>query len=162
MDDADYTGLIGDLHQDREPPEWPMYSYSRPAYLFWNGFANALRERGLSDAQIRVELQSKGTRWLLDARSNHNRKGTGDRSQDGSILGPAPVPYLEDRAMLVYLVTVHSQHLGDCLQLVTIDRQKAEAEAARCFRTCGRVSVRLWDAEKGEQDRKYALDLEGR
>lgn len=53
---------------DFEPfgDKWPMYSFDRPAYLFWNGVANYLRNAGYSDKEIREELQSKSVRWMLD------------------------------------------------------------------------------------------------
>lgn len=63
----DYTGKMGRLyppHDDK--PEWPMYSYERPAWNFWNGVANGLRDMGYSDEQIKGILQSKAARWLLD------------------------------------------------------------------------------------------------
>jgi hypothetical protein len=63
----DITGKIGDLYPAREEAEVPMYSYSRPAYLFWQGFYEALRKRGLTDDQALTEMQSKGARWLLDS-----------------------------------------------------------------------------------------------
>ena len=62
--ELDITGKIGPLAPSNS--EWPMYSFSQPAYMFWNGFAKELAERGLSQEQIKVELQSKGVRWMLD------------------------------------------------------------------------------------------------
>lgn len=63
--DADYTGKMCDLNP--QTGDWPMYSFNNAAHSFWNGFANALRERGLTDEQIKDELQSKGVRWVLDS-----------------------------------------------------------------------------------------------
>lgn len=48
------------------PEPVPMYSYSRPAADLWRGFAAGLLARGFTPAQVTAELQSKGTRWLLD------------------------------------------------------------------------------------------------
>lgn len=63
MTQQDYTALIGPLNSDKE---WPMYSYERPAYMFWNAIANTLRTRGWSDEEIKEWLQSKEPRWMLD------------------------------------------------------------------------------------------------
>jgi hypothetical protein len=68
--DVDFTGKMGDRFPSEHPPEWPMYSFSRAAYLFWNGFANGLIARGLTEQQVQDELQSKGVRWLLDQRGD--------------------------------------------------------------------------------------------
>jgi hypothetical protein len=66
-EDTDYTALIGPMYPETlAAAQWPMYSFPGPSFSFWNGFANALRERGLTDDQIKAELQSKGTRWILD------------------------------------------------------------------------------------------------
>jgi hypothetical protein len=64
--DEDFTGKLGPLYRSEEVPEWPMYSFSRVAYEFWNGFANGLLDRGLTEDEVKDELQSKGVRWLLD------------------------------------------------------------------------------------------------
>ena len=61
----DYTGRMGDLFTSQER-EWPMYSYSRPASIFWNAVANAMRDAGKSDKQIQEFLQSRDPRYLLD------------------------------------------------------------------------------------------------
>jgi predicted transcriptional regulator len=62
----DITGEIGPLWQSSEAPEWPMYSYARPASILWNAIANELHARGWSEAQIKEWLQSKEPRWALD------------------------------------------------------------------------------------------------
>lgn len=62
----DCTGLIGDLYPSTEKPEWPMYSYSRPAYVLWNAIAGELNRLGWTDDEIREWLQSKHPRWALD------------------------------------------------------------------------------------------------
>ena len=66
----DYTGLIGPMfgHMPQRDPEWPMYSYERPAWQLWDAVANALSERGWTDAQIKSWLQSKSPRYALDDR----------------------------------------------------------------------------------------------
>ncbi len=62
----DITGEIGAQYSS-DDYEYPMYSYSRPAYNFWNGFYNGLRKRGLTKEQAISEMQSKGVRWMLDS-----------------------------------------------------------------------------------------------
>ena len=65
----DYTGKMGPLWPDmwvKNPPEWPMYSYERPASILWDAIANELHERGWSDDKIGGWLRSKGPRWALD------------------------------------------------------------------------------------------------
>ena len=62
----DCTTLIGPLHGADKEPEWPMYSYERPAYMLWNAIAGQLNKRGWSDEEIKAWLQSKETRWALD------------------------------------------------------------------------------------------------
>jgi hypothetical protein len=47
--------------------ETKMFSFAAPSHAFWRGFAEGLLERGLTMSQVIDELQSKGTRWLLDA-----------------------------------------------------------------------------------------------
>lgn len=61
----DCTGLIGDLYASGKP-EWPMYSFSRPAHILWNAIAAELNKNGWTDEEIRDWLQSKRTRWALD------------------------------------------------------------------------------------------------
>lgn len=62
----DCTGLIGPLFQSKEKCEWPMYSFDRPASIFWNAVAGGLNKRGWTDEQIKTWLQSKNPRWALD------------------------------------------------------------------------------------------------
>lgn len=65
----DITGKIGNLfHSHETPPEWPMYSYSRPAYMLWNAIANGLIAKGWTEEQIKEWMQSKETRWALDGK----------------------------------------------------------------------------------------------
>ena len=68
--DYDCTGKIGPSGGQTnclgELPEWPMYSYERPAYILWNAIAQNLHRRGWTDSQIKEWLQSKNTRWALD------------------------------------------------------------------------------------------------
>jgi hypothetical protein len=79
--DEDFTGKLGPLYRSEEVPEWPMYSFSRVAYEFWNGFANGLLDRGLTEDEVKDELQSKGVRWLLDQHGdNLESLGGGGRS----------------------------------------------------------------------------------
>ncbi len=61
---TDYTGKVGALHHIEN--EWPMYSFTAPAYNFWNGVANELERRGMSQKAIKEFLQSKDTRWMMD------------------------------------------------------------------------------------------------
>ena len=63
----DITGKIGELYPDTKEPEWPMYSYGRPARLFWNGIAIALDKRGWSEEQVKTFLQSINARHWLDS-----------------------------------------------------------------------------------------------
>jgi hypothetical protein len=60
----DCTGHIGQLF--KSDCDWPMYSFDRPAYIFWNAFAKTFHDAGWSDDKIRDWLQSKEPRWLLD------------------------------------------------------------------------------------------------
>lgn len=62
----DITGKIGPLFRDPESPEIGFYSYSRAAYLFWQGFYEGLLQRGLTHQQAIEEMCSKGTRWMFD------------------------------------------------------------------------------------------------
>jgi hypothetical protein len=65
MTDLDITGKIGDLFP-AQSPEWPMYSYSRPAGILWNSIADTLHKNGWTEEQIQVWLKSRDTRWALD------------------------------------------------------------------------------------------------
>jgi hypothetical protein len=62
----DITDRIGPLYTSDKEPQWPMYSYSRPAYLLWNAIANQLHAQGWTIDEIQTWLQSKQTRWALD------------------------------------------------------------------------------------------------
>jgi len=68
----DITGKIGDLFPS-EKPEWPMYSYSRPAYLFWQGVADEMFANGATPDQVREFLSSKTVRHMLDAHGDEAR-----------------------------------------------------------------------------------------
>lgn len=57
LESFDMTGKIADAG---------MYSYERPASLFWNGFAAALIGAGYSEAEVEDILRSKLMRWNLD------------------------------------------------------------------------------------------------
>jgi hypothetical protein len=60
----DCTGHIGQLF--KSDCEWPMYSFDRPSYIFWNAVAKTFHGAGWSDDQIREWLQSKDPRYALD------------------------------------------------------------------------------------------------
>jgi hypothetical protein len=63
----DITDRIGPLQvRIHEEPEWPMYSYERPAWMLWNAIASGLHQRGWTDDEIKEWLQSKEPRWALD------------------------------------------------------------------------------------------------
>jgi len=78
----DYTGKFCDLHPSTGR-EWPMYSYERPAWDFWNGFANGLKDQGFSEAEIEEWLKSKLARWLLD-QNGHKLYDLGYELSQGS------------------------------------------------------------------------------
>ena len=58
---------------------YPIASYDRPAYNFWNGVAQALEERGYTNEEIILILQSKAVRHLLD-RMDHEILQLGRKS----------------------------------------------------------------------------------
>ena len=62
----DITGKIGPSSATFSNPEWPMYSYERPACILWNAIANGLIAKGWSEYQLKKWLQSKDTRYALD------------------------------------------------------------------------------------------------
>lgn len=62
----DITSSIGELFPSSEPVKYTMYSYSRPAYLFWQGFYAGLRKNGATHKQAIAVLQSKAARHMLD------------------------------------------------------------------------------------------------
>jgi hypothetical protein len=51
---------------ERQDPEWPMFSFERPATILWDAIANGLHKRGWSEAEIKEWMQSKDPRWALD------------------------------------------------------------------------------------------------
>lgn len=51
-----------------EVSEIGMYSYDRPAWVFWNAFANRLMKMGYSQEDALEILKSKHTRWMLDSK----------------------------------------------------------------------------------------------
>jgi hypothetical protein len=63
--ETDFTGKFAPL-DSKDPESWPMYSFERPAFCFWNGVANELKRRLMSEKAIKEFLQSKDTRWMLD------------------------------------------------------------------------------------------------
>lgn len=62
----DISGDICDLYPNTG--SCPMYSFSRPAYVFWQGFYDALIGRGIPHEDVMKILQSKGVRHMLDGR----------------------------------------------------------------------------------------------
>lgn len=69
MEPRDISLTIGPLFPlftKDSPAEFPMFSYERAAYTFWQGVFNGLLENGLSEAQAFEWLQSKDARYLLD------------------------------------------------------------------------------------------------
>jgi hypothetical protein len=45
---------------------WPMYSYSRPAYMVWNAIGQVMVDNGYSEAEIKEWMQSRNPRFSLD------------------------------------------------------------------------------------------------
>lgn len=76
MPSTDITGKIGNMFQG-EQPEWPMYSFNRPAYAFWQGVATELQEQGYSQQHIQGVLQSKHMRWLFDGGTSEEIEAVG-------------------------------------------------------------------------------------
>ena len=64
----DISGKIGPLFPIKAggEAEWPMYSFERPAWKFWNGVASGLKAKGYSEEETKEWLQSKKARWFLD------------------------------------------------------------------------------------------------
>jgi len=48
------------------PDSTPMYSYERPASMFWSAFMNGLMAGGFSEQEARDWLTSKSARYALD------------------------------------------------------------------------------------------------
>jgi hypothetical protein len=64
---TDYTAHFSQLFNEAGTAERvPMYSYERPAYLFWSAFMNGLRAAGYTEKQAIEWLTSKHARWALD------------------------------------------------------------------------------------------------
>jgi len=79
---TDYTGRICDLQATpgtiggKYPAnDMPMYSFSRAAYEFWNGFANALEQSGMDESEIRETLASRDIRHFLDSQDGIENLG---------------------------------------------------------------------------------------
>lgn len=49
------------------------YSFKTPAWEFWEGFAQGLIQRGLSDEAINEVISSKLTRWMFDSKAEKVR-----------------------------------------------------------------------------------------
>jgi len=47
-------------------PATRLFSFTRAADLFWQGFYCALRERGLTDVEAKAQMQSEGPRCMFD------------------------------------------------------------------------------------------------
>ena len=60
---------MGPQHSPAEAQE--MYSWDRPAYMFWNGFGQYLREQGLSDQKIVDIMRHSTIRHALDNWDEH-------------------------------------------------------------------------------------------
>ena len=71
--EEDITGRIGATYSDAEVT---MYSFERVAWMFWQGFYNSLRTRGLTEKQAFEEMQSKGPRRMLDNNEEIKDLGT--------------------------------------------------------------------------------------
>lgn len=69
----DITVDIGDLYLSKERAKHPMYSYSRPAYNFWQGAYEGMRKAGKTHDEAMKILQSKAARWMLDKEDNKLR-----------------------------------------------------------------------------------------
>ncbi len=61
----DITAEIGPLVKMGEP-SIPMYSFDRPATIFWQGVYDSMRAEGCNHQQVVDWLQSKFPRWALD------------------------------------------------------------------------------------------------
>jgi hypothetical protein len=79
MENYDISGKIGNLFNTNPEPEWPMYSYDRPASILWSAIAGKLHEAGWTDEQIKEWLQSKETRWALDGSLGDALRALGER-----------------------------------------------------------------------------------
>ncbi len=66
----DISSRIGELFPSSDKPEYPMYSYNRPAYNFWQGFYHGLRKKGMTHKKAIAVLQSKAARHMLDGHAD--------------------------------------------------------------------------------------------
>lgn len=89
MSHHDISGKIGPLFGPviSRKPEWPMYSYERPAYIVWCGVASSLHARGWSDNRVRRWLQSDAARFALDGSLGDLLDATARKWADDNILG---------------------------------------------------------------------------
>lgn len=63
----DLSCHVGPLWKDRrDEPQWPMYSFDRPATMLWNAIGRELHAGGWSDKKIKEWLASKSPRHALD------------------------------------------------------------------------------------------------
>ena len=72
----DISGKVGSMFQGQQP-EWPMYSFDRPAHAFWQGIANGLTAQGKTEKEVQEILQSKYMRWLFDGQGYETVKALG-------------------------------------------------------------------------------------
>jgi hypothetical protein len=63
---GDYTASFRPMFESHDKAAIPMYSFSRPAYMFWSAFMNGLIAGGMSEKDAKDYLCSKNTRWALD------------------------------------------------------------------------------------------------
>lgn len=67
----DFTVIVGDLG---------MYSYDRPAWTYWNAFANQLVMEGYTKEQALEILKSKHMRWMLDVEGEDKIERAAERA----------------------------------------------------------------------------------
>lgn len=63
----DITGDIGPLFPLPGETKYPMYSFRRPAFDFWQGFYEGLIANGFTHEQALTEMQSSNVRHWLDS-----------------------------------------------------------------------------------------------
>ena len=82
----DITGDIGSLYANTTGPAYPMYSFNRAAYTFWQGVFEGLVAKGLSEVQAIKWLQSREARSMLDGVTSEMLHDLG--YQAGNLEGP--------------------------------------------------------------------------